>query len=1017
MLAASTPSMAGLEGFGPSLSHPPAPKDLPGGRGYSFRGMSTALGHPGHHLALPKLDTSGINIDVSGSLRTAPPYGGPRGYGDMETRWFGPESTVNPAQLHFSHSPQSFAYETPASPSDQSFAAIPSAHAALDDDGHFVWPTVFDNPLSSHQVHEQAVDEASPSIISTGSHSGLSEPMLDGLNASVHPIPMVQNAAIPSNYPVDWPLPAYHDPFVSGQLSPKSLQTSMGAADQYFPSPLLMNVPTPRSMIPGPCYPYFHPPMIIEPDVPTPGNSADSISSSNRQSSVTSLSADSLTDAALQAFLTSTSLPPTRASRHLAITQTPMTSPMYPTAAESLGSVTNAPLPRAHDVQCYVAAYIEHFHPHLPFLHVPSLSWSGLSYGNDLSASNDHLYTAEALSSGGEASLILAAAAIGALYKHEVHASKCLFEMAKQATQVSLEGSRAGQVSGRQPGSTMAPPHQDPPLWLIQAMALIVIYGHQCDETIPSEIASSQCATLVGFARGLHHASLPSDNLPVKYDQLSPMCQLAAGHETRPGAHGTGPGHSSSYDEYETLDWQREWRTWRMKEERKRTFYLVFVISSLLISGRFHGPTLTNAEIRLDLPCHEDLWAADSAESWRDLGGRVAAEREDISFAAALSYLLTANQRPPEQQHYHPTRSDDQAMTGWKADDVPPSRLKASAFGCLILIHALHSYIWETRQRHAGRPWTAQETEQMNARVEPALNAWQAMWSVDPLHGMERPNPSGRGSLSDDCIPLLDMAYLGLYVNLGCAKEAFWRRDYNAVAHELAYGPDLVPVPSSDVSGEDGLADGETLPKCGNDVANPYKTSNRERCLRQAGYYAANSLTMSSKLGLTSLHVHSRDLPLQSAVSVYDAAQILAEWVATVQGRVGHNLGVLGIDYVDWSRVPRELLDEEDCQLLEKVKGLVEELEGTVVNCEGFGPHGQTNHLPGMEEYGFGSKLLAITAYMLKVAPVWPGQSFIPNPLMIVTPDMKTVQLEMALALETQAAHIFRRTRDSLVAK
>jgi uncharacterized membrane protein len=39
------------------------------------------------------------------------------------------------------------------------------------------------------------------------------------------------------------------------------------------------------------------------------------------------------------------------------------------------------------------------------------------------------------------------------------------------------------------------------------------------------------------------------------------------------------------------------------------------------------------------------------------------------------------------------------------------AHLLPSTFGCLVLIYSLHNYIWETRQRHMGRQWTAQETE------------------------------------------------------------------------------------------------------------------------------------------------------------------------------------------------------------------------------------------------------------------------------------------------------------------
>lgn len=1015
MLATANPSIAGLEGFSPRLRHQPSMNELPGVQGYSFRGMSTALGHHGTHVPLPRLETSGLNVGIGGTLKTAPPYGGPRGPIEMETMWLGPESTVNPAQLHFSNSPQSLAFETPVSPFDQSFAAMPAAHAALDDEGNFTWFSGLENQMSFTNVNEQALDRSSPSIISTGSHSGLSEPMLDCSQNLTYPMSiwqtsMISQASIAPNLPMEWSMPAYQDSFAPGQLSPKSLQTQMGGTDQYFPSPLSINVQTPLSNFQGPCYPYFHPPMIIEPDTETPSNSIESVSSSNRQSSLTSFSADSITDTTRQTLLAILSLPPAHGRSHLAASRASMSSSLSPPFGGSSCNVSNVPLPSTGDLQRYVAAYIKYFHPHLPFLHIPSLSFHSLAHTIHPRVSTHPFGLAKPVSSCSGGSLILVMAAIGALYEYEIPASKALFEMAKKMIEEFLEENHAADVStgAKRSCSTNESSDRASPLWLIQAMALIVIYGHHCGEKVSSEIASSQCATLVGLVRESQLASLPFENFPGKLKQMPHINQHTVDHEAQTCGDETRSGNWSSDVGYESFGCQIEWYEWKLKEERKRTLYVVFIMSSLLISGHIHMPALTNAEIRLTLPCDEDMWAADSAESWMALGGKVVADLNETSFARALSFLLTANERPQEQQH----NFKEESNSNLQGDGLPESQLKTGTFACLILIHALHSYIWETRQRHMGRQWTTHETQQMHGRVEPALKAWQAIWTDNPYHSLERPNPSGCGPLLTDCIPILDMAYLGLYVNLGCVKEAFWQRDYDAVADELARGPALVPVSSNNDSTsaatanhiDGGLSaqlgsyiksepyDGAFSSQYGQHVAQtPQPFSNRERHLRQAAYCAANSLAMSIQMGVTCLDYDSRELPIQSAVSVYDAAQILAEWVSTVQERVGRYLGNLGTDYVDFCRVSIGLLDEEDCQLLEKVKGLVENLEGSLAGygfTNNLSPNNNANDLPRMEGYGFGSKLLVITAFILKMAPVWPGQSSIPYIQKITSTDM-----------------------------
>lgn len=1005
MLANVDPSMAGLEGFNSRLVRQPSMNELPGVRGYSFRGMSTALGHHGNHVALPRLETSGLNVGISESLKTAPPYGGPRGPIDMEHLWLGPESTVNPAQLHFSNSPGSLAFETPVSPFDQSFAAMPAAYAALDEEGNFSWFGGFENQMSLSNVNEQAIDGSSPSVISTGSHSGLSEPMLDCSKTSTHPMslwptPMLPQAPITPNLPMDWSMPAYQGSFAPGQLSPKSLQMQMGGADQYFPSSLSFNTQTPLSKFQGRCYPYFHPPMILEPDTETPGNSIDSVSSSNRQSSMTSFSADLITDATRQALLAAFAVSPAHGHSHLTVSMGSVDSSSSAAFGGSLHGVGNAFLPSTPHLQRYVAAYIKYFHPHLPFLHIPSLSFHCLAQINDTQASNHSYGLAQSESPNSGRSLILAMAAIGALYEFDNSAANDLFEMAKKLIEGHVENNNAADVSEavKGPCGTMESSNQASHLWLIQALALIVIYGHHCGEPVPPEVASSQCFTLVRLARESQLAGIPSENFSGDLKQMSPINQYSLGHEPQICGGEQGSGTWGSEVGKDSFACQIEWLEWKSQEERKRTFYVVFIMSSLLISGHIHMPTLTNAEIRLALPCDEDMWAADSAESWMALGGKVVADIKETPFAAALSFLLTANESLQEQQPQHHNFKEE-LNSNLSAGGVLESQFKPGTFGCLVLLHALHSYTWETRQRHMGRHWTTRETQQMLGRMEPALKAWEAMWNDNPNRSLDRSHLSGCGLLWKDCIPILDMAYLGLYVNLGRAKEAFWRRDYDGVADELARGPALVPVVSNSsspsVPAGDHIDGGLSTPASNyvkteppdcaiqfeQQAVQPHQQySNRERHLRQAACCAVNSLAMSIQMGRTVLDCDSRELSIQSAASVYDATQILAEWVSTVQERVGRYLGILGIGFIDFCQVPVGFLDEEDLRLLDKIKQLIEILEGRLASY-GFTNSWLSNHisndLVGMEGYNLGSKLLAMSAFLLKMSPVWPGESSI----------------------------------------
>lgn len=997
MLAAANSSVAGSEEMNFGARHFSGHHGFPGVSGYTFRGMSTATGNHGKPDVLPKIDTQSINYDLGGSLRTAPPYAGFGNSIDMQNVWYGPGTTVNPAQLHFADSPPSLGFDAPASPFQQGFVPMPAAHGTLEDDNNLGWLHGFDHQMS-FEANEQAIDNSSPSTNSTGSHDGMSEVMLDGSNNSTDSSSMWQPSMVSqvmqSDYSMDLSGSAFPDLFPPGQVSPRSLH-QMNFGERYFSSPPPMNSQTPVSMVQGLSSQFYHPPMTIEPE--TPSNSAASISSSNRHSSMTSVSTDSITDATRQAILTSLSHP-SMYGHHSKGSQPPVSSPLSQDFTARPHRTSSVPLPSTYDLQRYVAAYIQYFHPHLPFLHVPSLSFDSPIFTTCLRASSGQSDYGQPGIVGGGGALILAMAAIGAFYEYETGASKDLFEMAKKMIHTYLDERHKADRSSSFNGSTGESSAQNTPLWLVQAMLLNVIYGHNCGDKTSAGIASTHCAALVSLARA---AELPIS--PVSYSMPPNGSGIRPADVEMSGTDGTS-GLWNNMQAFMATDSQAEWYQWIFAEERKRTLYAVFILSSLLVSAYNHAPALMNSEIRLDLPCDEELWAAESAESWRFLGGGNRDEQRPISFASALSNLLTASQREQYQQH-HMSQSFGQPFgSGVNVEDLPESETRPSTFGCLILINALHNYVWETRQRHVGRQWTTQETDAMHGHVEPALRAWQAAWASNPKHSIERPNPSGLGSLSADCIPLLDLAYVRLFVNLGPSKEAFFKRDFDGMADELAQGTEIIQhadysgsvSPSHSASSIKNDAADDCKIKVGNpDGSQSQEQSNqlseqsskRERHLRKAAFYAAHSLAMSDKLGVTFADFDSRELPISSAMCAVDCAQVIAEWVSTVQQRVGRYLGVLGKDEIDFAQVPAiMLLEDEDIKLLEKINEVMHSAEVKLANHGGV-----ADSLPSITECGYGSKILTITALMLEKAAVWP------------------VTLEAAQSLRTQAAHVQQR--------
>jgi len=694
---------------------------------------------------------------------------------------------------------------------------------------------------------------------------------------------------------------------------------------------------------------------------------------------------DSMTELTRQALLVSLSQSSSYGQRIV-----PQSGQHPTTSARDSSTTCASTLPSLPDLQRYVAAYIQFFHPHYPFLHIPTLTFDSPSYNDNLRVAHGYANGQGGINGGGGC-LILAMAAIGAQYELEQSIAKGLFDSGRKMIQLYLEERRkadlAAAINSSRHNDNAA---QNTPLWLVQAMLLNVIYGHQCGDKVSGDIASTHCAALVSLGRAADLLSPPVDSngqLPTPRhfnNHYSPDSDTFRPHESVAAIDPWGYNVSSDED-------QTAWRRWALAEERKRTLYAIFNMSSLLVSGYNHAPAIMNSEVHLDLPCEEALWCAESASIWNARGGEQAAAHQSVSFASVLSRLLMASQ---SNSHHNAMHEGGQLGSSMLLTDLPPSELKVSTLACLVLINALHNFVWETRQRHAGIRWTTQESESMQAHVEPALRAWQAAWASNPTHSLERPNPFGMGPLSADSIPLLDLLYVRLYVNLGLSKEAFWLRDFDAMAEELARGTDIIQhadysCSQSSHSSDSGSRKGSLISSTeGQDSKIPpqttqqaeQKATKRERQLRKAAFYAADSLSMSQKLGVTFADFTSRDLPMQSAMVFFDCAQVLAEWATTVQERVGSYLGMMGRDAIDFTHVPAILLlEDEDCKLLEKTRDILAHAEikmtAELGNYDPGAAMTVMSALPSYSNRGFGPQLLGVAAYMLRRGAVWPGKS------------------------------------------
>ncbi|KAH6893324.1 fungal-specific transcription factor domain-containing protein [Thelonectria olida] len=925
-------------------------------------GMSTAMGHRGIQPGLPKLETGALgNLDFANGLRTAPPMAFPAEF-DFEGFLYGSgASTVNPNALHYNDSPQSVMMDQ-TSPF-ASMNDIPSSHT-LDD--NFDWLTGFEHQMTIN-TNENVVDGSSPSAISTASQSGISDVMLDGSN---HPAPAGSSSMwqpsvmgppqVPNPFAMELNGSVFPDLLNGAPLSPQPATQKIN--DPYFSTPPPSLSSLSPSVVSGLGTQTINHTLGFNTGPETPS----SLQGGNHGASPVT----TITDATRSAIVNTLSQCLPFGSRKYSFTS--QGSPQTHLQSGTNASPQAANLPSTQDLQRYVGAYIAYFHPHLPFLHLPTLSFEFPPPKNSRPGV------------GGSGCLILSMAAIGALYEMEHSQSRELFEMAKKMIFFYLEERRKADVrkadirrstpTDHSPRFTESAVHT--PVWLVQAMLLNVVYGHNCGDKTASDIASTHCAALVSLAQA---ADL------LRHDRAHPA--------ERQDTHMTDDGNWNAKAESD----QAEWIRWKSVEERKRTLYAVFILSSLLVSAYNHTPALTNSEIFLDLPCDEDFFSAESSAAFTSKGGADAANHNHMTFHDALGDLLRTNERQQQQLVLNGQQGFDSSLD---RKELPKTDLKPSTFGCLILINALHNYIWETRQRHHNKVWTNEETEKMHRHIEPALKAWQAAWSSNPHHSLERPNPFGMGPLSADAIPLLDLAYIRLFVNLSRSKEKFWQRDWDGMARELSRGSEIIqhaehsPASTSESTGTEPSEpsmhssvfvdspgsqpsptdiSGHRFPVTGlgsSGVSNR-SISRREKHLRKAAFYAADSLAMSDKLGVTFADFTSRELPLQSALCAFDCAQVLAEWIATLQDRVGRYLGILGQDQVDLTQVPAiMLLEEEDVKLLDKIQ---EVLTSAEMKMSMELVNGGIEPIIAMDGHsGYAAKLLRITAFMLDKAAVWP---------------------------------------------
>jgi len=286
--------------------------------------------------------------------------------------------------------------------------------------------------------------------------------------------------------------------------------------------------------------------------------------------------------------------------------------------------------------------------------------------------------------------------------------------------------------------------------------------------------------------------------------------------------------------------------------------------------------------------------------------------------------------------------------------------------------------------------------------------------------------------LSGDSIPLLNLAYIGLFVDMSRSKEAFWARDFEAMAEELASGweygrapnsllHNISPSSASSVSGRSESPLAEISPTSSpastssspnlnslkisitpthRTVAHSTQPSRREAHLKRAALFAIDALSHNDVYGpFASPDSPYRDPFIQVHLCTLDCAQVLAEWVATVQERVGPYMGILGSEECNLESLEgMMMLDTDDRKLLMRVMELARGTEVKLsVEWNMNASRGQQQRSISIPADGsLGSKILRVHACLLEKVVIWP------------------VTRLMAQALRAQADHMDNRAKRSI---
>lgn len=380
----------------------------------------------------------------------------------------------------------------------------------------------------------------------------------------------------------------------------------------------------------------------------------------------------------------------------------------------------------------YLAAYVNGFHEHMPFLHIPTMSVDTCSI-----------------------ELILALAAVGAQYTFEGERGVELFNASRAIATHRIRRRDARLVElHRQADSNRSPSHeqgipsrrQSPIRAASTVGPLGLPTGAESDIFVTEDLMQTAQALLLLMAlcTWAKHKEILREALAIQSILATLIRDDGLEHD-------------------EPLREVLCWKEWIRYETVKRTKFIVYGFSNLHCIVYNIPPFILTSEVKLTLPCSTTEFKASTEDAWLEARKGAVAETK---FQDALQKLFSKNGRDITQRN--------------------------SSAGNYALIHALIQHIFFVRQvvrcRFDGPGELGHEDV---SSLENALRNWQIGWKANPESSLDPMSPNGPVAFNSTA--LLRLAYIRLYVDT--AGRALDTRDPMLIANAFKTGPAIKRSP------------------------------------------------------------------------------------------------------------------------------------------------------------------------------------------------------------------------------